>query len=129
MDMGDDAEVPEVFHGEGKDVPAQGLGQVFHELRAVSLLTGPALLRVQAQEGDALPTVLGSAPAGVRVGQAAAGGEAGKEDSPILFKTEAADAPRCGIPDDGPGRGIHIPPETDDVRIRSAPAVNQQTAR
>jgi len=129
VDMGDDAEVPEVFHGEGENVPAQGLGQVFHELRAVGFLTGPALLRVQAQEGDALPAVLVLFQPGLRVGQAAAGGEAGKEDSPILFKTEAADAPRCGIPDDGPGRGIHIPPETDDVRIRSAPAVNQQTAR
>ena len=58
MNVTDDEAVPECFHGVAEDIAADGLDDVFHELRTVGFDTFPFLCRSNTFIGDGFAAIL-----------------------------------------------------------------------
>ena len=79
VDMSYDEAAPEGIQGIAEDVPADGLGDVFHQLWAVGFNPGPVLLRVGPQIGNAFPAEPVFFQPRAEVGQRPAGGKLNKQ--------------------------------------------------
>ena len=72
MNMTDDEAVPESLHGIAKDVAADGLNDVLHELRTVGFDAFPLLCRSDTFVGDGFSAILVFFNAGLYVGEQSA---------------------------------------------------------
>ena len=125
MDMSADEAVGEGSHGVAEDVPADGLDDVFDELRSVGFDPLPFLRRPDAHVGDRLSAEAVLSDPGLYVGQRPAGGELDEEHTTLAEKMDTADLCRDPFLDGCLYGSVDIPPEGGDHRIGCPPGVNQ----
>ncbi len=126
MHVPDDLAIAQSPHGIGQDVPADGLHDVLHELRAVALDPGPMLCGVDAHVGDGLAAETVLADPGLDIGQLPAGGQ---RDEQHAFSHHEGDITDMGL---RPKRdrildgSIDLPPVLRYMRIAAPPHIHQR---
>lgn len=126
MDVPDYAAVGQRPHGVGQDVPADGLYDVFHELRTVAFDAAPLLLRVNTHIGDGFAAEPVHADAGFDIGQPPAGRKCDEQHSVPSFEVYAADPLRGTHIDGGLDGLVYRPPVSGDVRVALPPQIDQR---
>ena len=126
MDMAANEAVGEGPHGVAEDVPADGLDDVLHELRAVGFDSLPFLRRSDAHVGDGFSAEAVLSDPWLHVGKHPAGWELDEEHAALAEKVYAADLCRDLLLDCSLYCSVDVPPEGGDHRIGRSPGIDQR---
>lgn len=125
MDMADDETVGEGLHGMAKDIAADGLDDVLHELRTVAFYAFPFLCGTDAFVGDGFTAEFVFPDRRFHVGEHPSGGEQDEEHPALVKEMDAADFCPDMAGDGGLYGTVHIPPELCDMRVGCTPGIHQ----
>lgn len=117
MDMANNITASQRLHGIAEDVPADGLDDVLHELRAIAFEPFPLLCCADAFIGDGFPAEAVLAYPGLYVGKPPSAGELYEQHAALIQEADEANPHGDTFLDGCLHGGVHLPPEIDDVRI------------